>query len=159
MMKKWLYLVLTLLMALLEISLFPALNIKAPALVLLLAILAGLRDGPHLGLLVGVVGGLALDISLGFSIPQMAIIYGLSGFIAGYISGQIFDMGGITYILVTAIATVFSTLLAAFFSLAFGYLGWRIVLNLPQIGRSLLMNSLFAILIYLSLDRFMPIED
>ena len=155
-MKRWLYILITVVAAIMEISFFPLFDNNVPSLVLLFVVLAGLRVNPYFSLLTGVLGGFALDISLGFAIPQMAITYGLIGYLSGIISGQIFDLGLLTYLLTTFVATILSALVAAFFSVAFNHEGWHLALNLYQLGKTITINLIFSVLIYLIFNEHMP---
>lgn len=158
-MKKWLYLLLTLFLAAVEIAFLPLITVRVPALVLLATVLSGLKVNSRFGLLTGIVGGLALDLFTGFAIPQMAICYGLIGLLAGLIAVQMFDLGCITYLLATLVATVLANLLATFFSLAFNYPGWHFSLNLTELGQSIAVNMVTGILFYYLFLKVMPKED
>jgi hypothetical protein len=46
--------------------------------------------------------------------------------------------------------------MAAFFSLAFGYSGWQLVINWKNIGGTLLFNALAAVLVYLFARKRLP---
>ncbi len=158
-MKKWLYLLLTFFLAIVEIAFIPLITVKVPALVLLATILSGLKVSSRFGLLTGIVGGLAIDLFSGFAMPQMAICYGFIGLLAGLIAIQMFDLGLITYLLATLVATVLSALMATFFSLAFNYKGWHFSLNLTELGQSIAVNLLLSVLFYFLLSKAMPKED
>lgn len=157
-MKKWLYLLLTIVFAILEFSMFPLWDIKPPALALLLTVLAGLRVSPKFGLITGIIGGLVSDFAFGFAIPQMAITLGSIGLLTGLISIQLFDVGLVTYVLASIIATFTSIIMATFFSVAFNFKGWQLVFSLENIGKTILINLVFSVIVYFLLRRHMP-ED
>ncbi len=158
-MRKWHYLLLTFFLAAVEIAFLPLITVRVPALVLLATVLSGLKVSSRFGFLTGIVGGLALDLFSGFAIPQMTICYGIIGLLAGLISVQMFDLGFVTYLLATLVATVFTNLLATFFSLAFNYLGWHFSLNLTELGQSIAVNLVIGLLFYFLFLQVMPKED
>ncbi|MDD2430507.1 MAG: hypothetical protein PHD88_00435 [Firmicutes bacterium] len=152
-MKKWHYLVLTLILSILEISFFPVISSNIPALGLLLAVLAALNISPNFGMITGILAGAIIDISLGFGLTQMALTYGLIAVGIGFLANHIIDLGLFTYLIATFVATLVSIFSATFFSLAFSYDGWQLALDLEIIGLKILVNLVSAIIIYILLRK------
>lgn len=158
-MKRWHYLVVTAVVSILEISFLPFLSQRVPTLGLLFAVLVALKVNPSFGMITGVLAGAIIDISFGFGIPQMALTYGVISYAIGLLSKHLIDLGAFTYLLTTLVATVVSILLATFFSLAFSYSGWQLVLDLKSIGLTMVANLVAALLIYILIREKLPTKD
>ncbi|HOA91065.1 MAG: hypothetical protein ACOX29_03955 [Bacillota bacterium] len=155
-MRRWPYLIAAVVLSILEISFFPFLKGIVPAFSLLLAVLLALKADLRLGTACGILAGFVIDFTFGFGVPQMAITYGLIAYLIGRLAGHIVDLGLLTYLVAALVATVSASLMAAFFSLAFGYSGWQLVINWKNIGGTLLFNALAAVLVYLFARKRLP---
>ncbi len=99
--------------ALLQISVFPMINLfdVTPNLMLGLTCAYGIMHGKNHGIVIGIVCGLIVDAFFGFAIGYYAILYMLAGYISGFMNKGFFPDNIRMPIIIFGIADIFYNIL------------------------------------------------
>lgn len=99
---------------LLETSVLPFVwsPLRTIDLLLLLPLFYGFREGPRTGFAMGVVAGLALDLTSGLALGLHVLLFGVTGYLAGRLTGAV-RQDPLFFPMVSAFVSVFLVHVAA----------------------------------------------
>lgn len=149
-MKLTIYSLALFLSMILESTLFQIhyLNLIEPGLVVIALVLLGMFKGPREGLIYGVIIGLIQDVSFGPFLGQSAFVYGMIGYLSGYLRSLVMRESVLLAVVMTGISTEVYVWLSFAVSRLFGQLGANLHTVVVTSTRMTLSTVVFTILLY-----------